>query len=73
MSKPHEKLNAGNMPVQTKTMFYTEGNPAALLVTTLAGRRRKESMTFPTAEAALAWCREHGSNLFYTAVNLAHG
>lgn len=73
MSKPHKKINAGRVPVQTKTMFYTEGNPAALLVTNLAGRRSKKTMAFPTAELALAWCRSHGSNLFYTATNIAHG
>jgi hypothetical protein len=47
------------------TLIYTEGNPAALLVTTQAGQRTSAPMPFPTAEAALAWCREHGTRLLY--------
>lgn len=53
-------------------MFYTEGNPAALLVITKAGKPSESTMDFPKAEAALEWCRQHGANLYYMSVNLSH-
>lgn len=52
-------------------MFYSEGNPAAMLVTNRAGRRKCTAMDFPTAEAALGWCRKHLAVLVYMPVNLA--
>lgn len=65
MSKPR----AGNIPPdfsgQSKILFVTEGNPIALLLTHLAGRRRSSPMKFPRAEAALAWCRRKGVMMLY--------
>jgi hypothetical protein len=70
MTKPHAGFNAPAPAGQSKTMFYTEGNPAAVLVTDTAGRMKKANMEFATAEAALGWCRQNGANLFYMPVNL---
>jgi hypothetical protein len=71
MSKPHEGFNLANFAGQTKTMFYNEGNPAAMLVTNKAGRRRVSTMDFPAAETALAWCRHHSTTFVYCPVDLA--
>ena len=68
---PNSRLPSAGA-VTIKTMFYTEGNPAALIVKTIGGKRTKELMAFDTAELALAWCRKHGSNLYYTAITLAN-
>ena len=76
MSKPHARAQKSNttpaLPGQSKIMFYTEGNPAALLVITKAGKPSESTMDFPKAEAALEWCRQHGANLYYMSVNLSH-
>ncbi|HEV2329203.1 MAG TPA: hypothetical protein VGY56_10485 [Verrucomicrobiae bacterium] len=74
MSKPAlTKINPGHVPVQIKTMFYTEGNPMGLLVENKAGKRTEKVMGFDNAHIALTWCQQHGSNLFYTATNIQHG
>jgi len=57
-------------PVGVNTMFYCEGNPAAILVTNRTGRRRQAMMQFPTAELALEWCRRHSTTFVYSPVNL---
>jgi hypothetical protein len=72
MPKPQSSDKAGDMPVSTKTMFYTEGNPAALLVVNNAGRRSERMMGFPVAEAALTWCRQNGAMLVYMPVNIVN-
>lgn len=46
-------------------MFYTEGDPAAILVTNRKGRRREQAIRMDTAEAALAYCRAHAAALLY--------
>ncbi len=71
MPKPRRNRKPGQPPVQTKTMFYTEGNPVASLVINRLGRHTEERLSFPTGEAALGWCREHGTNLFYMPVSIA--
>jgi hypothetical protein len=53
-----------------KTIFCSEGNPICLLVTNKGGIRQSDKLRFPTAELALAWCRQNGSNLFYTPLRL---
>lgn len=73
MSTPRQKINAGALPVQIKTMFFTEGNPCGLLIENKAGQRTEKLMPFENAHAALTWCQSHGSNLFYTATNIQHG
>jgi hypothetical protein len=73
MNTPNDENKPPAMPVTIKTMFYTEGNPAGLLVENRGGRRSKKLMPFDTAEAVLACCRKHGSNLYYTAINITHG
>ena len=70
MTKPHEGFMPPGLPGQTKTMFYTEGNPAAALVVNRAGRRSVKTMTFLQAEGALAWCRQNATVLVYCPVNL---
>jgi hypothetical protein len=65
MKSPHGGFTPPDFSGQTKTMFYSEGNPAATLVTNRAGRRSVKSFEFPQAEAALAWCRAHGAMLIY--------
>ena len=71
MSKPNEKNKLPDFSGQSKTMFYTEGNPLAALVTNRAGKRSKSEMQFTTAEAALSWCRQNLTTLVYMPVNLA--
>ena len=71
MSKPQGGFKPTGFPGQTKTMFYNEGNPAALLVTNKAGRRVQNTMPFPKAEAALDWCRQHSCVFVYLPVDLA--
>ncbi len=53
-----------------KIMFYTEGNPAAILVSNKFGRRTSKAMQFTTADRALAWCRKNLTVLVYLSVNL---
>ena len=53
-------------PLQASlTMFYTEGNPIALVVENRKGNRIEKELTLDTAEAALAWCKKHGAMLVY--------
>jgi hypothetical protein len=61
-----------NYASTSKTMFYTEGNSAASLVTNKAGRHQARTMKFLTAEAALGWCRKHTAMLVYLPLNPAH-
>jgi len=49
-------------------MFYSEGTRTALIT----HGHQEESMDFPTAEAALAWCRENIATLVYFPVNVVH-
>jgi len=58
MSKPQPKL----------TMFYTESNPVAVLVSTSGGKRKLKNVRFTEPEEALAWCREHRAAFVYTPV-----
>ena len=51
-------------------MFYIEGNPVASLVTNKGARHEERAMTFPQAEAALAWCRKNVCTLVYSPVDL---
>jgi len=71
MSKPSAENQLPDFSGQSKIMFYSEGNPAAMLVTNRAGRRKSSTMTFATAEAALAWCRKHLAVMVYLPMNLA--
>ena len=70
MSKPSAENQLPDFSGQSKIMFYSEGNPAAMLVTNRAGRRKSSTMTFATAEAALAWCRHSGAMMVYCPVAL---
>ena len=56
MSQPHHKL----------TMFYTEGNQQAMLVTRTPRGRSVRTARHATAEAALQWCRSHRAMFVYT-------
>ena len=69
MSKPNPKNKLPDFSGQSKTMFYNEGNPTALLVVNRAGRRKTSGMDFPTAEAALGWCRQNLTTLVYCPVS----
>jgi hypothetical protein len=71
MSEPPDGFNPPVFSGQTKTMFYNEGNPAALLIINKAGKRVQSTMDFPKAEAALNWCRQHACTLVYMPVDLA--
>ena len=48
MSNPRTNKTPGETPAQTKTMFYSEGNPTGLLVATEGGIRKRIIMTFAT-------------------------
>ena len=52
-------------PGPLKILFFSQGNPVAVLVTNRAGRRVTRSKKFGQAESALAWCRDHGAMLVY--------
>lgn len=56
MDKPHHKL----------TVYYTEGNQTAALITTTGQRRRVRNVRHASAEAALKWCRAHRAMFVYT-------
>lgn len=71
MGKPPANQNRPGRPGQTKTMFFTEGNPAAALVTDAPSGMRQQKMRFETPEAALAWCRKNRANFYYMPVNVA--
>ena len=71
MKQPHSGFNPPAPAGQSKTMFYNEGNPVAILVTSRSGRMKQSTLDFPTAEAALAWCRQNGAALYYMPVNPA--
>lgn len=58
MSKPQPKL----------TMFYTESNPVAVLVTTTGGDRKLKNVRHTDPQEALAWCREHQAAFIYTPI-----
>jgi len=71
MSQPeNNKSSRWTKAVHAKTIFYTEGNPIALLVTNRAGRRKASTQPFASAEAALAWCRGNAAILVYCPVAL---
>lgn len=46
-------------------MFYTHGNPAAILVTTTGTKHRETHKRFPDPHAALAWCIQHRAQFIY--------
>ena len=69
MPKPHKGFMPPEFSGQSKIMFINEGNPAAMLVESKAGRRTTSGMSFPTAEAALGWCRQNLTTLVYFPVN----
>lgn len=62
MSQPHQKL----------TMFYTEGNSIAVLVTSTGKEghsgteRTKKNVRHASPGAALEWCREHSASFIYS-------
>ena len=70
MTKPHKGFMPPDFSGQSKILFCNEGNPTTMLVTNRAGRRKATPMTFPQAEAALAWCRHNGAMLVYCPVAL---
>ena len=70
MKSPHGGFTPPNFAGQTKILFCNEGNPVAVLLTNRAGTRKQKPMTFPQAEAALAWCRHNGAMLVYCPVAL---
>jgi hypothetical protein len=72
MKKPNAENIEARVPIQIKTMFYTEGNPAGLLVENRAGKHTERLMPFKNAHAALSWCQSKGCSLFYTATNIVN-
>jgi hypothetical protein len=50
---------------QAGILFFTEGNPVAVLVIRKAGRRSTRTVRFDQAETALAWCRGQGAVMVY--------
>lgn len=53
------------------TMFYTEGNPVALVVSNVEGKRTDRKVPIANGEAALDWCRQHGSVMVYLPFDMA--
>jgi hypothetical protein len=56
---------------QSKTIFYNEVNPVAMLIIEGDGKHSQRTMKFGTAEAALGWCRDNGAILFYMPVRVS--
>lgn len=56
-----------NQPFQTATtLFYTEGNQAAVLVIQTGQGFRKEVVPVGNPQAALDWCLGHGAGLVFS-------
>lgn len=47
------------------TLFFTEGQSVGILVENRGGRRRSQTLSLATAEAALAYCRANAAALLY--------
>jgi hypothetical protein len=50
---------------QSQTMFYTEGQTTAVLVTRNGEALQHTHHHFPTAHRAFAWCRKHRAGFVY--------
>jgi hypothetical protein len=48
-----------------RTMFYIEGQGTALLMTRGKRDYRERLVKMESAEAALAWCKQHTAGLVY--------
>lgn len=48
-----------------RTVFYIEGQSSALLMTRRGRGYRERVLQIASAEAALAWCQQHGAGLVY--------
>ena len=51
-------MNTPNPFTHARTVFFTVGSQAALLVTNSCGRLRKKPLQFADAHKALTWCLE---------------
>lgn len=49
-----------------KTLFFTEGEQAALLVLRMGHVFRKRPIAVDSPAGALAWCLDHGAGLVFT-------
>ena len=70
MKSPRKGFTPPDFAGQTKILFCNEGNPVAMLLTNIAGKRQTTTKRFPRAEAALAWCRNSGVLMVYCPVAL---
>jgi hypothetical protein len=64
MNNPH----AGEIPIfptSLQTVFFTEGSPAAIVVTRMKAGYRQRSVKMASAEAALAWAKKRQAGLVY--------
>lgn len=50
---------------QRRTLFYIEGERRALLMTRAKRGYRERVLVIESAEAALAWCKQHAAGLVY--------
>ena len=71
MKKPQQPFTPPDLSGQTKILFCNEGNSTAMLITNTLGRRKTSVQNFPTAEAALAWCRRTATMMIYCPANAA--
>jgi hypothetical protein len=68
MNNPHH----GELPFsgsRFQTVFFTEGNQAAILVTEMNGTMQQEPLEITTAEAALAWAKANQAGMVYNPFN----
>jgi hypothetical protein len=70
--KPNAKNSEGQAPVQSKTMYYNEGNPTGLLLESRLGKWKETELNFKTVQQALAYCRSHACNFVYMALNITN-
>jgi hypothetical protein len=69
--KANRKPRIFTSPTITKTMFFMEGNPAAILITNNGGLLLESMMEFSQAETALDWCCKNVCTLVYTPASLS--
>lgn len=67
MGQPKSKPASEPNPFSTgKTLFFTEGDQAALLVLRMGPVFRKRAVAVDSPAGALAWCLDHGAGLVFT-------
>lgn len=70
MSKPRKKLNVPDLTGQSQIMFYSEGNPIALVVTNVGERSSERVVRVRSALIGLTWCQARRAAFVYVPASL---